>query len=179
MTAESNSAPRNSLIQAYGLFWRVDEINWSPGKGRHDWHLYGRNGAQASKIKVADFRTQKGIYILYGNYGPHYVGLTRKKGLGRRLKDHLFDQHKGQWDRFSWFGFCTVLKAKDENGLQRIREMPLSKITDINSTIGDMEALLIRAMALRNVNHMKFRNAVEWTQVKLDELDKYGRRIND
>ncbi len=43
---------RNSLIQAYGLFWRLDEIDWSPGRGSRDWHLYGRNGANSSKIKV-------------------------------------------------------------------------------------------------------------------------------
>jgi hypothetical protein len=168
---------RNSLIQAYGLFWRVDEIDWSPGRGSRDWHLYGRNGANSSKIRVADFRDQKGIYILYGNYGPHYVGLTRKKGLGRRLKDHLSDRHEDEWDRFSWFGFCSVLKAKDEIGLQRIKEMPLSKITDINRTIGDMEALLIKAMALKNVNSMKFKSALEWKQIKRDEQDKYGSRL--
>jgi hypothetical protein len=168
---------RNSLIQAYGLFWRNDEINWSPGKGRRDWHLYGRNGANTSKLRVVDFREQKGIYILYGNYGPHYVGLTRKKGIGRRLKDHLFDQHQDQWDRFSWFGFCTVLKARDENGLQRLKEMPLTKFTDIDRTIGDIEALLIRAMALKNVNHMNFKSAERWEQIKRDEEDKYGSRL--
>jgi hypothetical protein len=105
---------RSSLIQAYGLFWRADEIDWSPGKGhRYDWRLYGRRGSNHGKLEVTDFRMQKGIYILYGDYGPHYVGLTRKKGLGRRLKDHLFDQHANKWDRFSWFGFCTVLKKTD------------------------------------------------------------------
>ncbi len=56
--------------------------------------------------------------------------------------------------------------------------MPLSKITDINRTIGDMEALLIKAMALKNVNSMKFKSALEWKQIKRDEQEKYGSRLS-
>jgi hypothetical protein len=120
---------------------------------------------------------QKGIYILYGDYGPHYVGLVRKRGLGRRLKEHLSDQHRGKWDRFSWFGFCTVLKKKDELGIHLLRDMPLSKSTSPESMIADLEAMLIRSMALQNINHMKFVNAKEWVQIKMSEWDKYNKRL--
>jgi hypothetical protein len=168
---------RSSLIQAYGLFWRADEINWMPGKGhRYDWRLYGRRGSNSKKLQVADFRTQKGIYILYGNVGPHYVGLTRKKGLGQRIKDHLTDKHAGQWDRFSWFGFCTVLKKK-KSGIHLLRNMPLSKATSPESMIADLEAMLIQSMAVRNINYMKFVAAKEWTQIKKDEWEKYENRL--
>jgi hypothetical protein len=44
------------------------------------------------------------------------ISLT-KNGFVSRLKDHLFDRRKGEWDPVSWFGFCIVLKAKGENGL--------------------------------------------------------------
>jgi hypothetical protein len=120
---------------------------------------------------------QKGIYILYGDYGPRYVGLTRKKGLGRRLKDHLSDRHAGKWDRFSWFGFCTVLKKKDALGIHLLRDMPLSKSTSPEDMIADLEAMLIKSMALQNINHMKFVSAKEWTQIKRSELEKYAKRL--
>jgi hypothetical protein len=169
---------RNSLIQAFGLFWRADEIDWSPGRGRrYAWRLYGRRGSNSSKLEVADFRMQKGIYILYGDYGPHYVGLTRKKGLGRRLKDHRFDQHANKRDRFSWFGFCTVLKKKDELGIHLLRDMPLSKATSPENMIADLEAMFIKSMALQNINQMNFVNAKEWIQIKGSELDKYEKRL--
>ena len=39
--------------------------------------------------------------------------------------------------------------------------------------IGDMEALLIKAMGLSNKADMKFSAAREWRQVKLSEREKY------
>jgi hypothetical protein len=44
--------------------------------------------------------------------------------------------------------------------------------------IGDIEALLIRSMALQNIAQMKFAKAQEWTQIKLDELDSYRKKLS-
>lgn len=94
------------LIKAYGLFWREDEVDWSPGQGK-PFRLLGRKGSNLPGLRVADFRYQKGLYVLYGDYGPYYVGLTYTS-LGDRLKDHRHDDHGGRWTRFSWFGFRKV-----------------------------------------------------------------------
>jgi hypothetical protein len=171
MMAGATSSP----IHAFGLFWKVDEINWSPGKGkRGEFRLLGRRGKNAGNLRMCDFRGQRGIYILYGNYGPHYAGLTRKQTLGKRLNDHRHDEHRGKWDRFSWFGFRQVLKATDDQGLQRLKtKMPLHKSIDPHTTIKEMEALLVKAMALRNRADSKFVAADEWHQVRLVERDKY------
>jgi len=116
------------IIRAYGLFWRNEEIDWRPGQGnKAQFRLLGRRGSNSPGLKVADFREQRGIYILYGNYGPHYVGLTRKQNIGKRLRDHLLGEHEGLWDRFSWFGFREVLTGTDDDGLQNLKEIPLSK----------------------------------------------------
>ncbi len=71
------------VIKNYGLFWRADEVDWYPGHG-NPFRLLGRQGKNFPGVCVADFRWQNGIYVLYGDYGPHYVGLTRKQGLGKR-----------------------------------------------------------------------------------------------
>jgi hypothetical protein len=171
-------AVHKALIQSYGLFWRRDEIDWNPGKGkRYAWRLYGRRGANRRSLQIADFRDQQGIYILYGDYGPYYVGLTRKKGLGRRLKDHLTDRHANRWDRFSWFGFCKVLKSKNEYGVQLLGKMPSTKPASLDDMIADIEALLIKSMALQNINNMNFVLAEKWMQIKTDELDKFAERL--
>lgn len=163
-----------SIIRAYGLFWRQDEINWYPGGGKKsDFCLLGRRGATKGTLRLVDFRRQHGIYILYGNLGPHYVGLCLEQDLGKRLKDHLTDGHKNKWDRFSWFGFRRTLGGKDENGLRKLAEMAAAKWVEPGVIIRDSEALLIRAMALRNKAQMKFSGAEEWTQVKLDEVARY------
>jgi hypothetical protein len=171
---------KRALIQAYGLFWHREEIDWNPGRGkRYDWRLYGRQGAHRQTLQVADFRDQFGIYILYGNLGPHYVGLTRKRGLGGRLKDHTLDEHKDSWERFSWFGFRKVLKAQNEYGIRQLGRMPVEKPASLDSMIADIEALLIRSMALRNTNHMNFVLAEKWVQIKRHEWETYSRRLGN
>jgi hypothetical protein len=167
------------LFQAYGLFWRRDEVDWHPGKGKAGlFCLLGRRGTNLPGLKVADFRHQRGIYILYGNFGPYYVGLTRKQSLGKRLKDHLADGHGANWDRFSWFGFRRVLKRKNDDGRNMLGELPNGQHHDMAKVIGDIEALLIRSMALQNIAQMKFAKAQEWTQIKLDELDSYRKKLS-
>ena len=166
------------IIKAYGLFWRVDEINWNPGAGnardvKAQFRLLGRDGKNKPGLRVADFRSQHGIYILYGDLGAHYVGLARRQSLGNRLKQHLTDGHQGLWDRFSWFGFRTVLGSRDEYGFQKLKVMAAMKLMKPDNIIGDIEALLIKAMALNNIADMKFAAAKQWMQIRTDEIDKY------
>ena len=77
------------FIKNFGLFWRADEVDWNPGKGKKGaFRLLGRQGSNLPGLRLADFRHQQGIYILYGNHGPYYVGLTKNQGFGKRLLDH-------------------------------------------------------------------------------------------
>jgi hypothetical protein len=166
------------FVRNYGLFWRRDEVTWNPGQGnRGAFRLLGRQGTNRPSIRMTDFLHQKGIYILYGDYGPYYVGLTKEKGIGRRLKDHCGNQHGDNWDRFSWFGFREVLVGTDEDGLCRLREMAEIAAGSPKQTITDAEALLIRAMGLWNINQTKFTDAEQWIQVKRHEVDRYMRRL--
>lgn len=166
------------LIKAYGLFWQVDEVDWSPGKGNKDaFRLLGRIGSNYPGVRVCDFRTQRGIYILYGNYGPYYVGLTRKQAIGKRLKDHLFDIHAGQWDRFSWFGFRSVLQRRESDGTQELKKLGALAVGSTDKAIGDIEALLIKAMGLSNKQDMSFAAAEQWTQVRRDQVSGYLSKV--
>ena len=173
-----NLIANTMFIKNFGLFWRSDEVNWNPGKGiRRQFRLLGRQGKNRPGLRLADFRRQQGIYILYGNFGPRYVGLTKKQGLGKRLMDHRSDEHAGQWDRFSWFGFCSILKRTDADGLCCLRSMANVAIGRPDAVITDVEALLIRAMGLRNINQNNFSTAKEWTQVKLFEAEDFLARV--
>jgi hypothetical protein len=167
------TAKRNSLIHAYGLFWRRDEITWTPGHGKK-FRLLGRCGTNKGSLRVLDARAQEGIYILYGNYGPYYVGLT--KSLGQRLKDHTKDDHNFYWDRFCWFGFRPVWQ-KSVDGIQELGKTAQAKNVSPKTIIRDVEALLIRSMAVHNFSQTKFATADEWTQIKLDEVDKFMGRL--
>jgi hypothetical protein len=166
------------FIKNFGLFWRADEVEWEPGKGsKNVFRLLGRQGINLPGLRLTDFRHQQGIYILYGNHGPYYVGLTKRQGLGKRLKDHRTDHHAELWDRFSWFGFCRVQKAKDKYRLQKLGKMATSALGKPSSVISDTEALLIRAMGLMNINQTNFVQATEWEQVKAYEAQHYFTKL--
>ena len=166
-------------VTSYGLFWLESEIEWNPGKGnRNSFRLLGRIGSNRGKLRVADFRHQQGIYILYDNYGPSYVGLTRNQGLGKRLKDHKSDDLKGRWDRFSWFGFRSVLTPGSRPSILELGDPETDISENTNTTIGDLEALLIRAIGpKRNTANMNFKDAEKWTQIEFDNVEKYLKRL--
>jgi hypothetical protein len=165
------------IFHAYGLFWKKEEVDWSPGSGKRTFMLLGRRGKTRPRLRIANFRFQQGIYILYGDYGPYYAGLTRDQGLGKRLKDHVFDAHAKKWDRFSWFSFGRVLGKRDANGLRCFAELPTKQALDTESAIGDIEAILIRAMALQNLSKMKFAQAERWEQVRKTEIEHYWNKV--
>jgi hypothetical protein len=96
-------------ITSYGLFWQEMRFCGSPVAAIVTaFGCWDDLGPNRPNIKIADFRHQQGIYILFDGYGPSYVGLTRKQGLRKRLKDHTMDHLKDGWDRFSWFGFNEI-----------------------------------------------------------------------
>lgn len=139
--------------------------------------MLGRIGTNKSTLRIADFRHQRGIYILYDDYGPAYVGLTRKRGLGLRLRDHLDDRLDGKWDRFSWFGFWDTDNATGR--VEQLMEAEAELTEETDTTIGDVEALLIRAIGPKlNRAKMSFSQAQEWTQIEFDEIDTYLDRIS-
>lgn len=164
------------IIKSYGLFWQHEEVDWNPGKGRQ-FRLLGRVGANRPGIRIADFRHQQGIYILYSNHGPYYVGLTKKQGLGKRLRDHLEDHHAGRWERFSWFGFQPTKGDVGTDGVYGVEDLEEESSVATHSVISDVEALLIHAIGPRNTNRMNFTDAEEWTQVKWHEVDKYMEKV--
>ena len=165
-------------ITSYGLFWRHDEIIWHPGRGvPGSFRLLGRLGSNRPTIQVADFRKQQGIYILYDDYGPSYVGLTRRQGLGKRLQDHLDDHLAKRWDRFSWFGFNTLGTA-GADGVLPLLELESEVTETSHTTIGDLEALLIRAIGPHlNSSWMKFNDADQWEQIADHEIEGYLAKV--
>lgn len=170
------------LFKSYGLFWERNEIDWTPGSGRRNLHLYGRHCQNLPGLRVAGFRKQVGIYILYDDWGPYYVGLARTTGLGERLKDHVFDSHSGKWSRFSWFGFRSVARGKSGRNSQGVCELgvlPRKLIGSADSAIGDGEAMLIRLLHTNgNTNSPKLSEGDRWEQVQYHELDYYLDKIH-
>jgi len=167
-----------ALIANYGLFWRVDELSWARTVGKkRALRLLGRRG-KSSRFRIADFRTQSGLYVLYGDYGPYYVGLVHANRLGNRLRDHLQDHHRGKWDRFCWFGFKSVDAKPGRQGIYLLKDSKPTMPVRPRLVIRDIEALLIRALGLSsNIKQSGFVAAQQWNQVKLADVDNFLAKI--
>ena len=128
-------------IENYGRRWRRDKVHW--GAGSNKGHLKGYR--QGAKLKPVDFRTQIGIYVLFGSGGDVvYVG---QAGLGNarlfaRLKAHTRDHLRDRWTHFSWFGLRGV-----NTGNNRLSEFhkPETRISRRNrrDALHETEAVLM------------------------------------
>jgi hypothetical protein len=174
--AQSDSG--RSLISSYGLFWKVDDTEWIPIGRKGKRRLLGHLGSKRSSIQIADFWSQSGIYVLYGNYGLYYVGIAAE--LGRRLRRHLSDKHAKEWDRFSWFGFRTVTQHRDTDGLLLLGKSEAMSSIRLNKARHDIEAILFRAFAgPGNDKNPHFGNRLkQWEQIEPAEMDSLLNRLN-
>jgi hypothetical protein len=160
------------LIRHYGLFWRIApdrasvDLRGRPSTQKAAGRAAARIAGDSSLLDVlhdrpsVNFSQQSGIYILYGDYGPMYVGKSWDNDLGGRLNDHL--RNKKKWDRFSWFGFWPVrlngrkwqVSPADAESLR----------IEARGAVRDVETLVIRGFGLTNVRPGHFTGAVEWIQ---------------
>jgi len=170
-----------NLITSYGLFWKVDQTEWLSRDGRKGKHrLLGRLRKKYSRLRVADFWSQSGIYVRYGNYGLYYIGVSGRQ-LGKRIHDHLSDDHAGEWDRFSWFGFREVTDERDARGLLTLGKAQTTSPIRLSKARGDIEAILFRAFAgPGNRRRPSFGAKLEqWEQILLADVPRIIQRLGE
>jgi hypothetical protein len=128
---EEEPAKVPTLIRTYGEYWSPELVDWSKSK------LLAK---QTKNKKAVDFNVydERGVYVLFKDYVPVYVGKAFRQSIGRRLQLHRESRRKGsRWDSFSWFG----LKGFKANGeLRSLNKVP-SLRPDV--LIETLEALLI------------------------------------
>jgi hypothetical protein len=173
---EKQQRAKSGFIRAFGMFWSRDEVDWWGEEG--DLQLLGRINKNRGALQVVNFWDQRGIYVLYNDHGPYYVGKTFDQALGVRLSQHQKEAspHRESWNRFSWFGWRRVLKGADPTGLQRLGQVPAGVLTDSRSSVADIEALLIEALGTRwvgNARSESFAAAVRWEQVLWNKQAEY------
>lgn len=155
-------AEEMGLINAFGMFWRRDEVNWKPRQPM----LMGFQ--QAGSLKV-DFCSQTGVYLLHDGDRVVYVGRVTEPRLGARLGEHTRDRLSGRWDRFSWFGVRGVTSEG------QLSSSP-GEFT-LENLISTMEALLIEGLEPpQNRRQGDGFNAVEFVQGTDPELSKQAKK---
>lgn len=171
-----------TLINEYGLKWRASEVDWSARQVQ----LLG-HGTWRGVTWAADFAAHRGVYAIYRAGELYYVGLTKKQGLGARLRQHLTGRAGDEvesrnlrvQDEFSWFGFDRLHSSRThDDGLLRTRRLPLGRVVDPLASINDWEAVLIlAALPPGNKKNQYPKDAVRWTQVRRAETDTVLDRL--
>ena len=160
---ESETTP--ILIRTYGEFWNPELVSWNGTK-----RLLGKRRSD-SKGPDINIYEERGVYVLYKDFEPVYVGKADETSIGYRLQMHRQSRRKGpRWDRFSWFGIRGLTKKN------RLRGTNAAFHPTKNQLIATLEALLIVAIDPRlNARREKFKNAVSLHQSETDgpiELDE-------
>lgn len=160
---ESRTTP--ILIRTYGQFWNPELVNWN-----NSWNLLGKRRLSWPDINVYE---ERGVYVLYKDYVPVYVGKADQTSIGYRLQMHRQSKRKGpRWDQFSWFGVCGLTK----NNMLRNRNAAFHPTSE--ELIATLEALLIVVIEPKlNARSEKFRNAVRLHQSGTDRAPQVGDRL--
>ncbi|RNI25151.1 hypothetical protein [Flexivirga caeni] len=140
--------------------------------------MLGYRGINAGTVRVCDFRRARGLYILYNDYGPNYVGIARgTQGIGQRLLSHDRTRNDAQktWTRFSWFSFDDVVDV-GKTGWSEIRLRSALKEVDAATVVFDMEALMIKVLGTAiqgsqiDMNFNRGQAVKQWHQITYDDL---------
>jgi hypothetical protein len=146
---ESSNTP--VLVKAYGEFWNPDTVNWAKEE------LLGRPTPKGQDMNLFG---QNGIYVLYNDFQPVYVGKAFKLSIGKRLKSqHENHRRSHRWDRFSWFGFRGFNK---DWTMRSLNDGFHPKASELIATI---ESLLILTIDPQlNARKEQLKNAVHFYQ---------------
>lgn len=162
------SAPILSL----GARWLATDVYWKTSA--KNGHLLGVpvNG----KLQApANFAEQSGIYILYSDFTPVYVGQANRR-LFARLKHHYVgDDLVGRWNRFTWFGFRKVVGGVEP----RLSNADANFHITPNQLLNHLEAALIHGFdPSMNGQDGRFGKAVKrYRQVRDDRLGPTDREL--
>jgi hypothetical protein len=163
-------AKTRHLIGAHGLFWERDAVDWDAARGQ-TYQLLGYRNQRLPKLQLCDFRRARGVYLLFNEYGPTYVGQARGStdGIGYRLRAHHRDGFK-DWSRFCWFSFDNVAPSYGYPGWCDLHRESNARSLGAESAINDLEALMIVAFGLKSQNQMRLVGSGRpWKQLLADD----------
>jgi hypothetical protein len=161
--AESKSP---SLIRTFGEFWDPELVRLT---GRR---LMGRK-EKSRKDKSINVYEERGVYVLYKDFEPVYVGKADGESIGSRIQKHRKSQRKGpRWNQFSWFGIRGLRKNGGLLALNNAFHPTKDQL------IATLEALLIATIDPRlNARKEKFKNAVRLAQSDEDKTQDVEDRL--
>jgi transcriptional regulator with XRE-family HTH domain len=158
------SAAEMGLIRSFGILWDREFVDWATSVPR-------LLGVKQAGSKPVNFAEQAGIYVLYDQSRPIYVGQAGDKRLAARLKEHTRGRFASRWNRFSWFG---VRDVNPESG--ELEATPNRQEVSPGVLITTMEALLIESLEPTQNRRGGDYNAVEFIQEEDPNIKERQRK---
>jgi hypothetical protein len=145
---EQKKKKKPSLIRAYGEFWRRDWVNWESKR------IFGKRSSKGKPVgDDVNIFGQFGVYVLYLNDTPKYVGQGQ---IGARIRGR---KTKELWNEFSWYGTRALTKENLLMEGSRTLGGPTGEV------VNALEALLIRtATPAFNTKRQRLTGAVRLLQ---------------
>lgn len=114
-----------SIVKSFGEFWNPDAVDWASKDLQGTW-------SDAGVSRTNNFWSAKGIYVLYADFRPIYVGkaLADSSGVGKRLADHLSDRLVARWDMFSWYSLSKPSKTSTSVNLAGGRHLSTKQMVE-------------------------------------------------
>jgi len=126
-------------ILCLGSRWKAEDVFWRSAPKNA--HLLGVP-TRAKRSPTVNFAQQSGIYVLYSDSEPIYVGQANCS-LFARLKTHYTrGDFAGRWNRFTWFGFRQVIGGKTP----ALKNPGTDFHVTTNQLLNHLEALLIHTI---------------------------------
>jgi len=163
------------LIRNYGEYWNPDLINWDQPKIKKVGELYGFAKVNGAQLKI-NFWNARGIYVLYSDFKPVYVGKAFKTSIGSRIEAHLRDRLAGRWDMFSWFSISSIRKTQKDVSKPAKR---LYNPDKINNTLEALAIIIANPRLNRKVEKLEGATFVKQPEKKnLWSVRKYLHEIH-
>ena len=125
-------------ILCLGARWRADDVYWYSAPDNAQLDGVPRQNVTAPAV---NFAQQSGIYILYSEHSPIYVGQANKTLFARLKSHHLTDDLAGRWDTFTWFGLRRVVGGAKP----RLSKAGTNFSISTNQLLDHFEAAMIHA----------------------------------
>lgn len=159
-------------ILCLGARWRAEDVYWysAPKTAKLD-------GVPRKNVTApaANFAHQSGIYILYSDHTPIYIGQANKTLFARLKAHYLTDDLASRWDTFTWFGLHSVVGGNTP----RLSKPDTNFSISTTQLLDHLEAVMIHAFEpLLNGQEGRFGERVtRYKQVRDSRLGPTDREL--
>lgn len=159
-------------ILCLGAHWKACDVYWktAPENGA----LYGVNSKNLTGPHV-NHAHQTGIYVLYGDYKPVYVGQANSSLFARLQMHYRKDDLVGRWETFTWIGMRRALSGDDPSLSSNESSFHINR----GQLLDHLEAAMIHAFEPpMNGQEGRFgKSVVRYSQIRDERLGPSDREL--